>query len=939
MNTRVLAQTKPSTTSAPSVRSNLLQRKFAWGGRPGPSGEYEECRKKQEAGILQRKVAQPSTFNHQHSEVPPIVHEVLRSPGQSLDGDARAFMESRFGHDFSQVRVHTGVRANESARAVNALAYTVGRDMVFRSNQYAPHSSEGRRLLAHELTHVVQARGQPVIHTCLDHESGRAEREATAAAEQIVRGDRVSTPLSPAPGLHCVRDPRLEPLLRVVEQIGQVGVNVVEQIGQVGVNVVEQIGQVGVNVVEQIGQVGVNVVVSPHAFLDGVYEGYASLRRPDAQRFLQLIPTFIANPAVVFGGISFGMDRAIISQVLASIDPRTLPAALIDCYRLLMSPDSAELAREMGRKIGSDHANEIREMLNSDGVTAAFRFGELLGPILLTVYEQALSFGGARAAEAAAQAAPRIGLRNMTRAFRELAQTRRIRQGLRASAQSPVPTRSTMQLLTQAVAEPVQPTAELAGVRPVPTSTSAPTRPVIRPSRPVNPRLVLGFSAATRGPVSVAPPLGGEPAPQAVIAVVGRESEAAAAATTRQISAARSTATSTSVRVRIAAQERAGVGRGQVVTSFTTPGAAPLPRPAIAAVVGRESEAAAATTREISAARATATSTRSSEGASRALSTMEPTSTLTPSQAGGETSTASVSLPSAATASTAEATSGIASRTARQTASPTVASSVTQRVAIPTVDQVVRASLQHVERPAIADTASRQEVPATQTIPASTPASTTTGPRSGASAGRQVETVLEGARLHPIHLMRVQMLIEDTLGPYFVRFLNSLRQQGRIFPLSFDGLHAALGLGGTERFLNQLPHFLDPTRIAAFYHSPSGFLFIREGSQLTLAGDLVHELVHAFQHTLRRPLDNFAAEFEAYSVEQRFYRQLRDQSGISAVPVERRDILNWTPADIVNHIRRAYVGPAYSPSRSITDEEARRTANYVLWRMGQWRPP
>jgi Domain of unknown function (DUF4157) len=90
------------------------------------------------------------------NSVPPIVHEVLSSSGQPLDGGTRAFMEPRFGHDFSQVRVHTDARAAESARAVNALAYTVGRDVVFGEGQYTPGAREGRGLLAHELTHVLQ---------------------------------------------------------------------------------------------------------------------------------------------------------------------------------------------------------------------------------------------------------------------------------------------------------------------------------------------------------------------------------------------------------------------------------------------------------------------------------------------------------------------------------------------------------------------------------------------------------------------------------------------------------------------------------------------------------------------------------------------------------------------------------------------------------------
>lgn len=65
-------------------------------------------------------------------------------------------MEQRFGHDFASVRVHTGSAAAQSAQDVNARAYTVGNDIVFGTNQFAPGSLEGRRLLAHELTHVAQ---------------------------------------------------------------------------------------------------------------------------------------------------------------------------------------------------------------------------------------------------------------------------------------------------------------------------------------------------------------------------------------------------------------------------------------------------------------------------------------------------------------------------------------------------------------------------------------------------------------------------------------------------------------------------------------------------------------------------------------------------------------------------------------------------------------
>jgi hypothetical protein len=89
-------------------------------------------------------------------EAPAIVHEVLCSPGQPLDAATRAYFEPRFGHDFSHVRVHTGTSAEQSARDVNAHAYTVGHDIAFGPGRSAPGTQEERRLIAHELTHVVQ---------------------------------------------------------------------------------------------------------------------------------------------------------------------------------------------------------------------------------------------------------------------------------------------------------------------------------------------------------------------------------------------------------------------------------------------------------------------------------------------------------------------------------------------------------------------------------------------------------------------------------------------------------------------------------------------------------------------------------------------------------------------------------------------------------------
>lgn len=106
--------------------------------------------------VLNRSLAnKPQVF-----DAPPIIYDVLRSPGKPLDNEIRTFMEPRFGHDFSRVRIHTDEKAVESARAVNALAYTVGRHVVFGAGQFAPGTDATRKLLAHELTHVVQQEGQ-----------------------------------------------------------------------------------------------------------------------------------------------------------------------------------------------------------------------------------------------------------------------------------------------------------------------------------------------------------------------------------------------------------------------------------------------------------------------------------------------------------------------------------------------------------------------------------------------------------------------------------------------------------------------------------------------------------------------------------------------------------------------------------------------------------
>lgn len=189
-----------TTRAVPSNSNSLLvQRKCACGGSSGLTGSCSGCEKKKMLGQpLQNKlrVNDPGDAYEQEgervaeqvvrlsdvtstsqardvttiplvqrqvsgvlaatAETPAVVHETIAAPGQTLDARTREFFETRFGHDFGKVRIHADAKAAQSASYLNAHAYTVGNDVVFGVGGYQPATSAGRRLLAHELTHVVQ---------------------------------------------------------------------------------------------------------------------------------------------------------------------------------------------------------------------------------------------------------------------------------------------------------------------------------------------------------------------------------------------------------------------------------------------------------------------------------------------------------------------------------------------------------------------------------------------------------------------------------------------------------------------------------------------------------------------------------------------------------------------------------------------------------------
>jgi hypothetical protein len=167
-------------TGGAQRRGEHLNRKCACGGGVG---ECPQC-------AAQRKVDfnRKAALGGDTSAIPPLVNEVLRSSGQPIDEATRAFMEPRLGQELGPVRFHTDARAAQSAAAVDAQAYTVGRHVVFGAGQYSPGTEEGRTLIAHELAHVAQQGGGDVAAPrSISDASDAAERAADSVAQAVMR--------------------------------------------------------------------------------------------------------------------------------------------------------------------------------------------------------------------------------------------------------------------------------------------------------------------------------------------------------------------------------------------------------------------------------------------------------------------------------------------------------------------------------------------------------------------------------------------------------------------------------------------------------------------------------------------------------------------------------------------------------------------------------
>jgi hypothetical protein len=213
---------QPAAAQRAPPLSPQMERRCACGTVADAHGECAACRAKRLAqqstpdsyspipeltgvGIV-REVDDPRA--RQAASAPPIVHDVLASPGHPLDAESRAIAEPIFGHDFSRVRVHADGRAAESARAVNASAYTVGGHVVFAGGESPADLASNRHLLLHELAHTVQQQhavsaGGPLRVS----QPGDADERQADATVQAVLSDAAIPTLGPS-SAHVARQPK-----------------------------------------------------------------------------------------------------------------------------------------------------------------------------------------------------------------------------------------------------------------------------------------------------------------------------------------------------------------------------------------------------------------------------------------------------------------------------------------------------------------------------------------------------------------------------------------------------------------------------------------------------------------------------------------------------------------------------------------------------------
>ena len=386
----------------------------------------EENEEEKEEEEEEEELIQPKTVSGRRAEVTPDVRgqiNAMKGGGHPLPESTRAFFEQRFGHDFSRVRFHTDSRGAEAAREVKARAFTVGRDVVFGTGQYAPETQTGRYLLAHELAHTVQNGGSTSTATHISQPDNQWETDASKAASGVVHSQpyqlKSGAPVGvyrqhtqesiPGAGITPIGKRKLDIKVRIFKKIGSKRLrrslsNVAPPFlrGVIG-GIQTKIGKDEGSFI--LNRFGIAQTFSPNGFLyqtgfaiGAIKEFYWGMY----QMFLSL-PQLLKEASKV-------TEEKILTRIEAGID-------------FLVSPEAENTILRNGRTAGIKYAKDIKKIARKNYFTMGYEVGRIFGPIAIEIVLSFVTFGGASVARGMSAAA------KISRFLSRLSKTGRLQRG------------------------------------------------------------------------------------------------------------------------------------------------------------------------------------------------------------------------------------------------------------------------------------------------------------------------------------------------------------------------------------------------------------------------------------------------------------------------------------------------------------------------------
>lgn len=298
-----------------SFVGGVIQRKCECGGTCGSCGDEKKIQRKGEGSI-----------SHAPSEVAPAIQR--SGEGSALDHGTRSFMESGFGYDFGGVRVHADSGAAQASRGLRAQAFTMGRDIYFASGRYQPQTHDGQRLLAHELTHVVQqdsgAASGNMSKSLVSEPGDVFEREADATAERIVGGGSASSSAISAGSTPDVQRYSWDEFVSDVEGVAESAGEAIEDVGDAIVGIASEVWEFAQGVASALGgslsfSGGMLIINVPSFQVCDAYDAQFSLPEigKDFTFLYGVIP--VAEVVDIYG--SLGLHVGLTPEISGQIGP------------------------------------------------------------------------------------------------------------------------------------------------------------------------------------------------------------------------------------------------------------------------------------------------------------------------------------------------------------------------------------------------------------------------------------------------------------------------------------------------------------------------------------------------------------------------------------------------------------------------------------------